>query len=280
MPTRHGQTGWIHKDHQTQREFERLSRDVASIKKDGAAGQPTSPASSPSINKSDWALSVKHNNVVVPTQKIIQAINFIDKRGDVVDAEEVFFDVQPAGLEQMLVSEALLNKNGSKQVNVKAWAKRRRISGLLPVNTLPDTSTPYHDRDAWKRVGSNWKPNKGYYGWYVYGVIDHGFPMYDPNDYILTLVDMHLEEIDGEYIAVPSSQAQAFIPEHEGMLIEEELSDGSLITKNIIVVRGIFKPDLSLYVGNANPFLDPVYIDDTHIETDIIYHFTVEVKSQ
>lgn len=278
MPTRHGQTGWIHKDHQTQREFERLSRDIASIKKEGAAGESAGPVSSPSTNKSDWALTLKHNNVIMPTQKIIQAINFVDE-GQLQDADNVFFQLQPAGIEQFLVSEALVNRNGSKQINVKAWAKRRRISGLLPVNTLPDTSTPYSDRDAWKRVGSYWKPENGYFGWYVYGVIDHGFELFDPNDYMLTLVDMHMEQIDGENYLVPSNRAKLFHPEHEGMRIEEEQPDGRVISKNIVIVRGVYKPEMPDYVGQALPEPTVEYIDADHINTNIIFHYTLEVKN-
>lgn len=43
MATRHGQTGWVHEDYKVQREFERLSRQIANISKETPAVQPVAP---------------------------------------------------------------------------------------------------------------------------------------------------------------------------------------------------------------------------------------------
>jgi len=273
MPTRHGQTGWIHKDHQTQREFERLSRDISTIKKDAAAGQPTSPASSPSTT-SDWALSVKHNGAIVPTAKWIQGLNFIDIPLR-EEKDEVVFDIVPSSLENALMANGTTNP---RQVNIKGYSRRRILKGIIPINKLPDNSVSYEEIDAWKREGLFFTPEYGYYGWYVYNYIDHGWLLKNPNDYILTLVDTH--QVIEEDIYLPDVEyKQQFIPEHEGLRIQYRDANNNLLEKDIIVIRAVYKPLADVFMGVGITY-DAVEINELErlINTNLVFHYTLEVR--
>lgn len=90
MPTKFGQTGWIHEDEKVQREFERVAQNEETIAKavesllpegmsiDDAAGN-TGEDKSGEIKTNIWALTTEHNDNIVGMPKVVQDLDFKDK---------------------------------------------------------------------------------------------------------------------------------------------------------------------------------------------------------
>jgi len=221
-------------------------------------------------------LSVKHNNILVGEPRHVESLNYLDYNIGDYEKEYIGFELDASRLEQNLTSDFTFDNK--RQINIKAFVNRKIKKGLITINKLPDNSVGYEEIDAWKRAGLFFTPEYGKYGWYVYNYIDHGWLLDDPNDYMLTLVDTH--QFDDEGILIPDAQyKQQFIPEHEGMRIQYRDADNVLREKDIIIIRGIFKPFSDVFMGTGIQY-DQVETNEPErlINTNLVFHYTLEVR--
>lgn len=264
-----------------------------------------------------WALTVKHNDIIVGVPKQIQGLNFKNPKVISDNLYPIIFKLKAMALEKELIEN--INDGTDKQVNINAFVDLGIRSGIIYINRLPSTieDTP-RQIDLWRRVGRNYTPLTGKYGWYVYNYIDHGWDLEDPNDFIINIVDLHkiflrdgltelelevvlayveLNAPEGEeeeqrqyieeyftevYPATKSFEVQQFIPEIEGMRITEQVDeqDGTYIdeVKDIIIIRGIYKPDLANYWGGVIPAQTADIVEDGIIRTNICFYYVLMRK--
>jgi hypothetical protein len=260
-----------------------------------------------------WALSVKHNDTLVGKPKEIQSLNFKDPRVINGTLLPIIFKLKAQELERGLF-EGISNGTDS-EIAITGNAYMDIKSGILPLNKLPSSiaDTPLQI-DFWKREGLNYNPSTGRYGWYVYNYIDHGWLLNNVNDFILNIVDLHevfirdgLTELelqvvldyveanadpdDAEdqrlyiekyfnelYPATKNFEPQVFYPEIEGKRIYEYDSTGLAIPKDIVILRGIYKPNLYNYFGGVIPIQEQDLVEDGIIRTNIVYYYVLMRK--
>lgn len=212
----------------------------------GASYKPATGTTTPTEPQTttDYAFTVKHNGVVLPTAKKVQVLNFID---DVIK-----FDL--SRLNNSNQNEVSLSP--ATEVDIKATLEV--LTGDITINQLPldpatmPSGTPTSELYKYENY-TYCPPNK--YGWYVYKVLNHQFNLLNKNDYILQLIDLHLVDYtdfetdeDGSGVVDELDQIiyesihfnnnpQRSICEHEGL-------DG-----NSIIIRAVCKPDLHDYYG-------------------------------
>jgi len=274
--------------------------------------KPTKPDGDGTGDGGGWALTVKHNDIIVGVPKQIQGLNFKNPQVFSDNLYPIIFRLKALALEKELLEG--LKDGTDKQVEIRGSVDLGIKSGIIYINRLPSTieQTP-RQIDLWRRTGRNYTPLFGKYGWYVYNYIDHGWDLSDPNDYIINIVDLHkvflrdgLSELElqivldyvelnapeGEaeeqrryieeyftevYPATKSFEVQQFIPEIEGMTIVEEV-DGVDREKDIIIIRGIYKPDLAKYWGGVLPAQTADTVEEGIIRTNICYYYVLMRK--
>jgi hypothetical protein len=261
---------------------------------------------------SGWALTVKHNDSIIGVPKQIQGLNFKNPTTRTTNLYPVIFRLKAEALEKELLEG--LTDGTNKQVNINALVDLGIKSGIIYINKLPSTieETP-RNIDLWKRTGRNYTPANGKYGWYVYNYIDHEWALTNHNDYLINLVDLHkifirdgltelelaevldyveanapegeedeqrryIEEYFNElYPATKGFQDQVFYPEVEGKTVIMEV-DGQDIEKQIVIIRGVYKPDLYTYWGGVLPTQTPDIVEDGIIRTNIVYYYVIMRK--
>ena len=111
-------------------------------------------------------------------------------------------------------------------------------------------------------------PNNGYYGWYVYGIINHGLNLSDDKHFIVEFIDLDnidTSNLDNNLIVLRFARKRAY-PQFES------------IDSNTMIVHGMYKPDIiSRYIGGkVNQSI--IYLDDakTMVRTNLIYYYTIK----
>ena len=192
-------------------------------------------------------------------------------------------------------------------------------SGFVYLNRLPLDPSKRPNMDLasndYKYENYTYTPASGYYGWYVYGVIQYKFKLSEPKAYLLNLIDIHEIQIQSnsdelkiqairDYInALPrwidttnpeilkkviydwymmfwsvgrGFEKQEGYPEDEPIVYQAE--EGGTI-ENAIIVRGVYKPDLDPYRGLRRP-QELAFIDETRriARTNLIFYYTLHRK--
>lgn len=242
MPTRYAQTGWRHNDEKLQREFERISRGTDnSIKK--AVQDTVNDTLGPEGLVKQKIRQVSHNDITK-----VQDVTMLD-----------FQDVVSEGV----VIPGFYEVYGSQEYGkVKTFARMPIKTGIIHINTLPDRSYPYNQRDWWKRLDSDIRPDTPYnwYGWAVYNFIDHGWDLQDPNDFILHLVDVDETELLSveDELDIPSVYSW----------VDDVLSDEDMLDEAKVLLA--IKDYYNLIYGAFTPKKDRLLVDGLNIEEMVL----------
>lgn len=173
------------------------------------------------IAANDWALTVKHNTHVIGKPKIVQSLDFRNpiEYDDEVSELPIRFQITENELEpEYSVINKGSDKTSKRERVIRAYARDNIKSGIIEINQLPLNADIYDSWDAWKTEGLSITPANGYYGWYVYNIIDHGWILQNLNDWLITLVDLHNisigtleEELENDYINIYLDEVLAIL---------------------------------------------------------------------
>lgn len=250
----------------------RLQDTVQAIKEEMPAGGETRlPYTSPSPIATTWSLTIKHDDDVIIKKKT-RSLNFIDddytNKFKFFDGKLQTYPVQ-FGISSKLLSEEDVQSD-AREAEIEAWIlspELKQKKGIVYINQLPldPTGLSIPESELYKYKYFGYTPANGFYGWYVYGIIEHNFGLADINNFFITLIDtMSIDVTDGMEISPTILPEQIFIPQVAGL------------DENRIMIYGIYKPDLKYYKGEN--FAQQLYwINETErrVRTNIIYHYNL-----
>lgn len=210
-----------------------------------------------------WAARYQHNDTTVAGDDV-QIVSF-------KDSPDIEFDIRQGSTQQPLKSGGV---NAQKIiVGARIKDKKNTIYGMLYVNQLPldpatmPSGTP--TSQLYKYDGYYITPDHNYYGWYVYGIINHNFHLEHKDRYLLKMVDQHSFDLSG-LDATEAIAYQSRFPNQTGRWTDEGLDNDK------IIVRAMYRPDMIVGYGiQPEPVLD--YIDEANriIRTNIIMYYVV-----
>lgn len=223
-----------------------------------------------------WAQTYLHNGDRV-VGKEVQVVNFVDGGG-------VEF-VLTRGLNTSNKSYVNTIQGQTRQViNISAkLGKARMAVGEVFVNQLPlDPATrPGGDPVTNDYIYEKWgyTPTNGYQGWPVHGLIHHNFGLVNVNDFIIHLTD--LQDIDGE--GLPDQNADGVVNQDDKDIWhalhferQENWPQINGLTSNAIILRSIYKPDKSEWLGVPQVW-SLYYVDAPNriVRTNISFRYVV-----
>ncbi|HPD32715.1 MAG TPA: hypothetical protein P5545_00165 [Bacteroidota bacterium] len=190
-----------------------------------------------------WAETVKHNDAPVIKQ-VAQAFDFHDGK----QAGYMFYNgemVNQGVMFQVLKSKLSTYNTipNAEEAEISATVKIPDIkyeTGTVYINQLPlnPQGQIINDSNRYLYDYYAYTPANGYYGWYIYKLIEHNWGLKDKNNFIIQLVDlMEIDVSDGADVSPTILPHQDFIPRVEGL------------DNNRIIIHGIYKPDLKYYRG-------------------------------
>jgi hypothetical protein len=136
MPSNWGQTGYKHKDHEVQREFERVGRSFGGVDKDIAEIKNVLSPSSPASEPKELEVLVDMNSVTKPTYQL----NFSGE-GDVE------FEVRQTDDNQATVIGLIKNKIGDSAITdyETSWELREHADFTISEGFVENLSTTIQD---------------------------------------------------------------------------------------------------------------------------------------
>ena len=111
-------------------------------------------------------------------------------------------------------------------------------TGIIDINittkdpaTRPPGDSAYND---YLYYPWEYRPENGYYGWYVYNLIHHNLQLNTENEYLIELIDLHKTNLDDD------ADAENYVC-HYGL------------NANTIIVWHVYKPSIGLYYQGVMP---------------------------
>ena len=191
MPSRHGQTSYLHSDINVQREFERMGRKSSSEKTTVQTGK-TTPTGHSSSSQPNGAVaeqstfvqdySILHNGLYINTKGINRSLDFID--GTLIEGQpiDVMFDVNAI--------KVLENEHASVSATVFIPFKNRPTKRII--HTFDINAKFTSDAEAYSTVN---EPDgyaaymKHTYSTHLFRDIKHNYNLLNPENFVYSIFD-------------------------------------------------------------------------------------------